>query len=64
LYLPSPLAHLFAGGLGAILTRPLEVVKTWLQSSSVALYTSEVQLIMAGASVKLAPGPGPLHCLK
>ncbi|KAB0340417.1 hypothetical protein FD754_023148, partial [Muntiacus muntjak] len=51
------------GTVGAILTWPLEVVKTWLQSSSVALSTSEVQLILAGASVNRVVSPGPLHCL-
>ncbi|XP_047375875.1 solute carrier family 25 member 36-like [Sciurus carolinensis] len=63
------LVHLFAGvcggTVGAILTRPLEVVKTRLQSSSVTLYVSEVQLsTMAGASVNRVMSPGPLHCLK
>uniref|UniRef100_A0A8D2CPU7 Solute carrier family 25 member 36 n=1 Tax=Sciurus vulgaris TaxID=55149 RepID=A0A8D2CPU7_SCIVU len=63
------LVHLFAGGcggtVGAILTCPLEVVKTRLQSSSVTLYVSEVQLsTMAGASVNRVVSPGPLHCLK
>lgn len=63
------LVHLFAGGcggtVGAILTCPLEVVKTRLQSSSVTLYISEVHLnTMAGASVNRVVSPGPLHCLK
>lgn len=63
------LVHLFAGGcggtVGAILTCPLEVVKTRLQSSSVTLYISEVHLnTMAGASVNRIVSPGPLHCLK
>ncbi|XP_036601308.1 solute carrier family 25 member 36 isoform X2 [Trichosurus vulpecula] len=65
------LVHLFAGGcggtVGAILTCPLEVVKTRLQSSSVTLYISEVQLnTMTGASVNRIArvSPGPLHCLK
>lgn len=65
------LVHLFAGGcggtVGAILTCPLEVVKTRLQSSSVTLYISEVQLnTMNGASVNRVArvSPGPLHCLK
>lgn len=63
------LVHLFAGGcggtVGAILTCPLEVVKTRLQSSSVTLYISEVQLnTMAGASVNRVVSSGPLHCLK
>ncbi|KAA0718797.1 Solute carrier family 25 member 36-A [Triplophysa tibetana] len=63
------LVHLFAGGcggtVGAILTCPLEVVKTRLQSSSVTLYISEVQLsTVNGASVARMAPPGPLHCLK
>ncbi|XP_060785779.1 solute carrier family 25 member 36-A isoform X2 [Neoarius graeffei] len=63
------LVHLFAGGcggtVGAILTCPLEVVKTRLQSSSVALYIPEVQLSSVnGASVARMSPPGPLHCLK
>uniref|UniRef100_A0A3Q2QVV3 Solute carrier family 25 member 36a n=1 Tax=Fundulus heteroclitus TaxID=8078 RepID=A0A3Q2QVV3_FUNHE len=63
------LVHLFAGGcggtVGAILTCPLEVVKTRLQSSSVTLYISEVQLsTVNGASVARVSPPGPLHCLK
>lgn len=65
------LVHLFAGGcggtVGAILTCPLEVVKTRLQSSSsVTLYISEVQLntVNGGASVNRVVSPGPLHCLK
>ncbi|XP_053565953.1 solute carrier family 25 member 36 [Bombina bombina] len=65
------LVHLFAGGcggtVGAILTCPLEVVKTRLQSSSVTLYISEVQLnTVNGASVNRMArvSPGPLHCLK
>uniref|UniRef100_A0A8C6UHS6 Solute carrier family 25 member 36a n=1 Tax=Neogobius melanostomus TaxID=47308 RepID=A0A8C6UHS6_9GOBI len=50
------LVHLFAGGcggtVGAILTCPLEVVKTRLQSSHITLYVSEVQLsTVNGASV-------------
>nr|XP_060623890.1 solute carrier family 25 member 36 isoform X2 [Anolis sagrei ordinatus] len=63
--------HLFAGGcggtVGAILTCPLEVVKTRLQSSSVTLYISEVHLnTVNGASVNRVTrvSPGPLHCLK
>uniref|UniRef100_A0A8C6BX19 Solute carrier family 25 member 36 n=1 Tax=Monodon monoceros TaxID=40151 RepID=A0A8C6BX19_MONMO len=62
--------RLFAAGgcggpVGAIPTCPLEVVKTRLQSSSVTLYISEVQLnTMAGASVNRVVSPGPLHCLK
>ncbi|XP_073704321.1 solute carrier family 25 member 36-A [Garra rufa] len=63
------LVHLFAGGcggtVGAILTCPLEVVKTRLQSSSVTLYISEVQLsTVNGTSVARMSPPGPLHCLK
>ena len=50
--------------MGALLTWPLEVVKTWLQSSSVVLSTSEGQLILAGASVDRVVSSGPLHCLK
>uniref|UniRef100_A0A3P9LCB5 Solute carrier family 25 member 36a n=1 Tax=Oryzias latipes TaxID=8090 RepID=A0A3P9LCB5_ORYLA len=63
------LVHLFAGGcggtVGAILTCPLEVVKTRLQSSSISLYISEVQLTAVnGAGVARVSPPGPLHCLK
>lgn len=63
------LVHLFAGGcggtVGAILTCPLEVVKTRLQSSSITFYVSEVQLsTVNGASVARMSPPGPLHCLK
>uniref|UniRef100_A0A3B4A446 Solute carrier family 25 member 36 n=1 Tax=Periophthalmus magnuspinnatus TaxID=409849 RepID=A0A3B4A446_9GOBI len=63
------LVHLFAGGcggtVGAILTCPLEVVKTRLQSSSITLYVSEVQLsTVNGASVARMAPPGPMHCLK
>ncbi|KAF4799773.1 Solute carrier family 25 member 36 [Turdus rufiventris] len=65
------LVHLFAGGcggtVGAILTCPLEVVKTRLQSSSVTLYISEVHLnTVNGATVNRVTrvSPGPLHCLK
>ncbi|XP_030015869.1 calcium-binding mitochondrial carrier protein SCaMC-3-like isoform X2 [Sphaeramia orbicularis] len=66
------LVHLFAGGcggtVGAILTCPLEVVKTRLQSSSINLYVlrpHEVQLsTVNGASVARVAPPGPLHCLK
>uniref|UniRef100_A0A672HD37 Solute carrier family 25 member 36-A-like n=1 Tax=Salarias fasciatus TaxID=181472 RepID=A0A672HD37_SALFA len=51
--------------VGAILTCPLEVVKTRLQSSSITLYVSEVQLsTVNGASVARVAPPGPLHCLK
>uniref|UniRef100_A0A8C3T0U0 Solute carrier family 25 member 36 n=1 Tax=Chelydra serpentina TaxID=8475 RepID=A0A8C3T0U0_CHESE len=55
------------GTVGAILTCPLEVVKTRLQSSSVTLYISEVHLsTLNGASVNRVTrvSPGPLHCLK
>ncbi|NXI95440.1 S2536 protein, partial [Psophia crepitans] len=55
------------GTVGAILTCPLEVVKTRLQSSSVTLYVSEVHLnTVNGASVSRVTrvSPGPLHCLK
>ncbi|XP_076828263.1 solute carrier family 25 member 36-A [Brachyhypopomus gauderio] len=63
------LVHLFAGGcggtVGAILTCPLEVVKTRLQSSTMTLYISEVQLsAVNGAGVARVAPPGPLHCLK
>uniref|UniRef100_A0A8D2ZUN5 Solute carrier family 25 member 36a n=1 Tax=Scophthalmus maximus TaxID=52904 RepID=A0A8D2ZUN5_SCOMX len=59
--------HVFkcGGTVGAILTCPLEVVKTRLQSSSITLYISEVQLsTVNGASVARVAPPGPLHCLK
>ncbi|NXK86998.1 S2536 protein, partial [Formicarius rufipectus] len=54
------------GTVGAILTCPLEVVKTRLQSSSVTLYISEVHLnTVNGAGVnRVRVSPGPLHCLK
>lgn len=53
------------GTVGAILTCPLEVVKTRLQSSTITLYVSEVQLsTVNGASVARVAPPGPLHCLK
>ncbi|NXS00600.1 S2536 protein, partial [Oxylabes madagascariensis] len=55
------------GTVGAILTCPLEVVKTRLQSSSVTLYISEVHLnTVNGATVNRVTrvSPGPLHCLK
>uniref|UniRef100_A0A8C0JD35 Solute carrier family 25 member 36 n=1 Tax=Chelonoidis abingdonii TaxID=106734 RepID=A0A8C0JD35_CHEAB len=55
------------GTVGAILTCPLEVVKTRLQSSSITLYISEVHLsTVNGASVNRVTrvSPGPLHCLK
>ncbi|CAL8367371.1 unnamed protein product [Boreogadus saida] len=63
------LVHLFAGGcggtVGAILTCPLEVVKTRLQSSHVTFYISNVQLsAVNGASVARMSPPGPIHCLK
>ncbi|XP_069473879.1 solute carrier family 25 member 36 isoform X2 [Ambystoma mexicanum] len=66
------LVHLFAGGcggtVGAILTCPLEVVKTRLQSSAVTtLYISEVQLnSFNSASVNRVTrvSPGPVNCLK
>uniref|UniRef100_A0A3Q4M7A5 Uncharacterized protein n=1 Tax=Neolamprologus brichardi TaxID=32507 RepID=A0A3Q4M7A5_NEOBR len=62
------LVHLFAGGcggtVGAILTCPLEVVKTRLQSSSIALYVSEVQLsTVNGASVARTLGPLCCFCV-
>uniref|UniRef100_A0A6I8NDZ6 Uncharacterized protein n=1 Tax=Ornithorhynchus anatinus TaxID=9258 RepID=A0A6I8NDZ6_ORNAN len=64
-------SEVFCGGcggtVGAILTCPLEVVKTRLQSSSVTLYISEVQLNTVNrASVGHVArvSPGPLHCLK
>uniref|UniRef100_F7D551 Solute carrier family 25 (pyrimidine nucleotide carrier), member 36 n=1 Tax=Xenopus tropicalis TaxID=8364 RepID=F7D551_XENTR len=65
----TQIAHLFGcgGTVGAILTCPLEVVKTRLQSSSVTLYISEVHLnTVNGASVNRVArvSPGPLHCLK
>uniref|UniRef100_A0A8C5K019 Solute carrier family 25 member 36 n=1 Tax=Jaculus jaculus TaxID=51337 RepID=A0A8C5K019_JACJA len=53
------------GTVGAILTCPMEVVKTRLQLTSVTCYISEIQLnTMAGASVYRVVSPGPLHCLK
>ncbi|XP_026082644.1 solute carrier family 25 member 36-A-like [Carassius auratus] len=63
------LVHLFAGGcggtVGAILTCPLEVVKTRLQSSSITLRFSELHLsTVNGASVARVAPPGPLHCLR
>ncbi|KAJ8388725.1 hypothetical protein AAFF_G00131340 [Aldrovandia affinis] len=62
------LVYLFAGGcggtVGAILTCPLEVVKTRLQSSSVTLYISEVQLSTVNGASVARVSPGPLHCLK
>lgn len=51
--------------MGAILTCPLEVVKTRLQSSSITFYISSVHLsAVNGASVTRVAAPGPLHCLK
>lgn len=66
LYLFHPCLSTRCGGtVGAILTCPLEVVKTRLQSSSITLYVSEVQLsTVNGASVARMSPPGPLHCLK
>ncbi|KPP65784.1 solute carrier family 25 member 36-A-like [Scleropages formosus] len=59
-----PFVSRCGGTVGAILTCPLEVVKTRLQSSSVTLYISEVHLnTVNGASVARV-SPGPLHCLK
>ncbi|KAB0347048.1 hypothetical protein FD754_011905, partial [Muntiacus muntjak] len=53
------------GAVGAILTWPLEVVKTRPQSSAATPCISAVQLsTMAGARVNGAVSPGPLHCLK
>ncbi|KAI5628728.1 solute carrier family 25 member 36-A, partial [Silurus asotus] len=53
------------GTVGAILTCPLEVVKTRLQSSSITLYISGVQLsTVNGATMTRVATPGPLHCLK
>uniref|UniRef100_A0AAY5EVQ1 Solute carrier family 25 member 36 n=1 Tax=Electrophorus electricus TaxID=8005 RepID=A0AAY5EVQ1_ELEEL len=53
------------GTVGAILTCPLEVVKTRLQSSAVQVYLSSVQIsTVNGASVARMAPPGPLHCLK
>lgn len=64
----DPLSLCRCGGtVGAILTCPLEVVKTRLQSSSVTLYISEVHLnTVNGPSVNRVTrvSPGPLHCLK
>ncbi|XP_078266949.1 solute carrier family 25 member 36-like isoform X1 [Rhinoraja longicauda] len=67
----EPLIHLFAGGcggtVGAILTCPLEVVKTRLQSSSVTFYIPEVHLnTINGARMGRVArvSHGPLHCLK
>uniref|UniRef100_A0A8C0VFM3 Solute carrier family 25 member 36 n=1 Tax=Cyanistes caeruleus TaxID=156563 RepID=A0A8C0VFM3_CYACU len=59
--------RILVGTVGAILTCPLEVVKTRLQSSSVTLYISEVHLnTVSGATVNRVTrvSPGPLHCLK
>ncbi|KAI3374375.1 hypothetical protein L3Q82_006207 [Scortum barcoo] len=52
------------GTVGAILTCPLEVVKTRLQSSSITLYISEVQLSTVNGASVARVAPGPLHCLK
>ncbi|KAK3560739.1 hypothetical protein QTP86_016555 [Hemibagrus guttatus] len=59
-------SYLRCGGtVGAILTCPLEVVKTRLQSSSITLYISSVQLsTVNGATMTRVATPGPLHCLK
>uniref|UniRef100_A0A8C8I264 Solute carrier family 25 member 36-A n=1 Tax=Oncorhynchus tshawytscha TaxID=74940 RepID=A0A8C8I264_ONCTS len=63
--LVSTLLHKCGGTVGAILTCPLEVVKTRLQSSHITLYVSEVQLSTVNVpSVARMPPPGPLHCLK
>uniref|UniRef100_A0A673KZ32 Solute carrier family 25 member 36-A-like n=1 Tax=Sinocyclocheilus rhinocerous TaxID=307959 RepID=A0A673KZ32_9TELE len=57
--------RLCGGTVGAILTCPLEVVKTRLQSSSITLCISEVHLsTVNGASVSRVAPPGPLHCLR
>lgn len=62
---PVELCSRCGGTVGAILTCPLEVVKTRLQSSSITLYISEVQLsTVNGAGVARMAPPGPLHCLK
>lgn len=63
------LLHLLAGGcggtVGAILTCPLEVIKTRLQSSSLTLYISTVELSTSGtAGVTRVAAPGLLDCLK
>ncbi|XP_043925939.1 solute carrier family 25 member 36 [Protopterus annectens] len=65
------LVHLFAGGcggtVGAILTCPLEVVKTRLQSSSITFYIPAVHLsTVNGATVNRVTrlSPGPFYCLK
>lgn len=53
------------GTVGAILTCPLEVVKTRLQSSSLSFYVSGVQLsTVNGTSVARMSPPGPLHFLR
>uniref|UniRef100_A0A673JVT1 Solute carrier family 25 member 36-A-like n=1 Tax=Sinocyclocheilus rhinocerous TaxID=307959 RepID=A0A673JVT1_9TELE len=57
--------YICGGTVGAILTCPLEVVKTRLQSSSITLCISEVHLsTVNGASVARVAPPGPLHCLR
>lgn len=66
-FIPGPvqLCSRCGGTVGAILTCPLEVVKTRLQSSSITLYISEVQLsTVNGAGVARVAPPGPVHCLK
>ncbi|KAJ8369280.1 hypothetical protein SKAU_G00093080 [Synaphobranchus kaupii] len=52
------------GTIGATLTCPLEVVKTRLQSSSVSLFISEVQLSSVHGTKVTHVTPGPLRCLK
>lgn len=60
------LVHLFAGGcggtVGAILTCPLEVVKTRLQSSSVTICIS-LSTVNGASMARMSP-PGPLHYLR
>ncbi|XP_029700353.1 solute carrier family 25 member 36-A-like isoform X2 [Takifugu rubripes] len=59
------LMHRCGGTVGAILTCPLEVVKTRLQSSSLSFYVSGVHLsTVNGTSVARMSPPGPLHFLK
>ncbi|KAI4880015.1 hypothetical protein NFI96_014990 [Prochilodus magdalenae] len=62
----APSAGTVCGGtVGAILTCPLEVVKTRLQSSTITLYISSVQLsTVNGAGVARMAAPGPLNFLK
>ncbi|XP_029374309.1 solute carrier family 25 member 36-A-like isoform X2 [Echeneis naucrates] len=61
------LVHLFAGGcggtVGAILTCPLEVVKTRLQSSSITRYEVHLSTVNGATVARMSP-PGPLHFLK